>query len=146
MVVKKAPRFPGFFSWNSGVPRDVTKKVTEASEQMTKRWPKDFRKRKQVIELLLPTSPWFDLILTLSWPILIYSDHSAGRAWPILTYFDLFCRAGLTYFHRFRPTSFHDKAPWTGHFRRWRRPVPSPLSPYSSWFLAFFFSETSPRP
>ena len=53
-----------------------------------------------------------------------------GSIWPnfgpLLTDSDLFCRAGPTYFHLFRPISpcgpdlfspisFHNKAPWTGH-------------------------------
>ena len=36
--------------------RKVTKKVTEASEKVTEKWPKASRKRKKVIELLLPHS------------------------------------------------------------------------------------------
>ena len=50
----------------------------------------------------------FDLVLG---PVLTNSDLFS----PIFTYFDLFRRADLTYFHLFRPTSFHNKAPWTGH-------------------------------
>ena len=53
----------------------------------------------------------FDLVLA-------YFD----QFWPTLpgsltypdTYFDLFRRADLTYFHLSRPISFHNKAPWTG--------------------------------
>ena len=36
--------------------KKVTKKVTEASEKVTEKWPKASRKRKKVIELLLPHS------------------------------------------------------------------------------------------
>ena len=39
-----------------GVWQKVTKKVTEASEKVTEKWPKASRKRKKVIELLLPHS------------------------------------------------------------------------------------------
>ena len=36
--------------------KKVTKKVTKASEKVTEKWPKVSRKRKKVIELLLPHS------------------------------------------------------------------------------------------
>ena len=36
--------------------KKVTKKMTEASEKVTEKWPKAPRKRKKVIELLLPHS------------------------------------------------------------------------------------------
>ena len=42
--------------WPKEFGQKVTKKVTEASEKVTKKSPKESRKRKKVIELLLPTS------------------------------------------------------------------------------------------
>ena len=47
--------------------KKVTNKVTEASEKVTKKWPKESRKRRKVIELLLPTS-FCGTLRTLSRP------------------------------------------------------------------------------
>ena len=47
-----------------------------------------------------PSLAQFDLILTPFRPIPTISNH--------------FCWADLTYFHLFRPISFHNKAPWGG--------------------------------
>ena len=51
---KAHPAAKGVRQKESG--KKVTKKVTKASEKVTEKWPKASRKRKKVIELLLPHS------------------------------------------------------------------------------------------
>ena len=57
--------------------KKVTKKVTEASEKVTEKWPKESQKRKKVIELLLPHS----FCGTLRFARIGNSSDSCESAW-----------------------------------------------------------------
>ena len=51
----------------------------------------------------------------------------------MITYVDLIRLAALTYFHLFRRTLFHDKAPWTGHLAEGVRQIGAGLTHIRGW-------------